>query len=206
MKTQADLIGELKRLGYLKSPRLEAALKKVDRRDFMPEDLKDLAYVDEALPIGSGQTTSQPLTIVFMLELAELREGEKVLEVGTGSGWQTALLAEIVEPKGKVVSVERIGKIQEFAKTNLSRYDYRNIELVIGDGSRGYKPGAPYDVIIAGAEAEKVPRDWKDQLKPGGRTVFPMGGSVYRLLKRKDGSFSEEHRYGFTFVPLIEEE
>ncbi len=205
MQTREELISELKELGYLKSRRLESAIRKVDRRDFVPAELKSEAYGNYPLPIGHGQTMSQPLTIVFMLELADVKEGESILEVGTGSGWQTAILAELTGPKGKVISIERIKELHDFAKSNLAAYDYKNIDLKVGDGSKGYAPAAPYDIIIAGAESSSVPKAWEEQLKIGGRLIFPMDGSVYRFTKQKDDSFKKEENYGFAFVPLIED-
>lgn len=199
------LVSQLIKSGYLKTPAVVSAFKKVDRKDFVPERLKDFAYVNEPLAIGEGQTISQPLTVAFMLELLELAAGQKVLDIGTGSGWQAALLAEIVGWHGKVISIERIKSLLEQARYNLLKFHFNNLELVIGDGSLGYPDEAPYDRIVAAAVAKEIPQAWRDQLKIGGIIVAPRGGSLVKLTKYNVAEFKEEDFPGFVFVPLIQD-
>jgi protein-L-isoaspartate(D-aspartate) O-methyltransferase len=198
-----DLINTLVKDGYLKTPAIIEAFKKIDRRDFVPEEQKERVYVNEALPIGYGQTISQPLVVAFMLELLEVKPGEKILEIGTGSGWKTALLAEL---GAKVFSIERIEELRSFAKKNLEKYQFLEkgmIKLLAGDGSKGYLPEAPFDKIIAAAAAEKLPAAWKDQLKIGGRIVAPVKDSIEVLDKSAKGKFRTKEYFGFSFVPLV---
>lgn len=198
-----ELASQLIKSGYLKSPAVISAFKKIDRKDFVPEHFKSFAYVNEPLAIGEGQTISQPLTVAFMLELLELDPGQKVLDVGTGSGWQAALLAEIIGSQGKVISVERIKSLSEQARFNLLKFHFNNIKLVIGDGSSGYPDEAPYDRIVAAAAADAIPQTWEDQLKIGGIIVAPVGNSLVKLTKLDDAELKEEEFPGFVFVPLI---
>lgn len=189
--------------GYLKTPSIIAAFRKIDRKDFVPEELGDFAYVNEPLSIGDGQTISQPLTVAFMLELLELEKGQKVLDIGTGSGWQTALLAEIVGPKGLVVSIERIESLSQQAQENLLKFHFNNIKLVVGDGSLGFKKESPYDRIVVAASAQAIPLAWREQLKQGGIIVAPVGTSLIKIAKKSEDRFSQEEFPGFIFVPLI---
>ena len=198
-----ELVNQLLSAGYLKTPAIIDAFKKIDRQDFVPEELKDFAYINQPLSIGQGQTISQPLTVAFMLELLELAPGQKVLDVGTGSGWQAALLAEIVGPSGWVVSIERIDGLSNQARKNLSRFDLDNLKLVVGDGSQGFTKEAPYDRIVGAATAEAVPESWKNQLKIGGIIVTPVGTSLIKLVKKSESDFEKEEYPGFVFVPLI---
>lgn len=214
-----ELVNYLIKIGELKTPRIIKAFKKVDRKNFVPDEFKDSAYLDTPLPIGRGQTISQPRVVAFMLELLEPKPGEKILDVGSGSGWQTGLLAELVGREGKVVAIERIEELFKMAKENLSSFfrikpsrfssstsgvEGGVIELVLGDGSKGYPDQSPYDKIIAGAASQKVSPAWKNQLKTGGIMVFPLGQSVWRLEKMSDSEFKKEEYPGFVFVPLIE--
>lgn len=197
------LISQLIKSGYLKTLEVIAAFKKIDRKDFVPELFKDYAYVNEPLSIGEGQTISQPLTVAFMLELLGLEPGQKVLDIGTGSGWQAALLAEVVGPEGLVVSVERIQSLSDQARQNLLKFHFNNIKLVIGDGNLGWEEGAPYDRIVAAASGQEIPLAWQEQLKVGGIMVAPVGESLVKVVKTDEDKFSQEKFPGFVFVPLI---
>lgn len=197
-----DLIGE----GWLKTPRVVSAFRKIKREDFLPEDSKDLSELNGALPIGYGQTISQPLTVAFMLELLEPREGDKILDIGSGSGWTTALLAEIVGKKGKVVSLEIVPELKEFGERNVSKYNFIKegiVEFFQADASEGYEKCAPYDKILASASARKIPNVWKEQLKIGGRIVAPKDNSIWLIVKKSENIFEEKEYPGFVFVPLI---
>lgn len=213
-----NLIDSLVGDGYLKTPEIIKAFKKIDRIDFVPEEYKSEAYINAPLPIDFGQTISQPLTVAFMLELLEPKPGEKILDVGAGSGWTAALLAYIVSqhkevelPKEvqlpKVIAVERIPKLKEMAERNIAKYNFIEkgaVKLILADGSRGYKKEAPYDKIIAGAAAKgDMPVAWKRQLKIGGRIVAPVENSIIVIDKIGKNKYSQKEYFGFSFVPLV---
>jgi len=203
------LIDQLIAQGYLTSPRIIAAFKKISRADFAPEELvkkEGREFIEEynaPLSIGFGQTVSQPLTVAFMLELLQPEEGDKVLDIGSGSGWQTALLAEIVGQGGAVYAIERIRELKEFGQENTGKYNFTNVEFIVGDGSKGLEDQAPFDKIIAAAAGEKIPPEWKKQLKVNGRLVAPVGNSIRLLIKTGQKKFEAKEYPGFVFVPLI---
>lgn len=200
------LVDNLIKEGWLKTPEIITAFKKVKRADFLPDNLKNLAELNEALPIDFSQTISQPLVVAFMLELLGPKAGDKVLDVGSGSGWTSALLSSIVGEKGKVIALEVISELMEFGKRNTAKYNYINkgiAEFICKDGSRGYKEEAPYDGILSSASAEELPKSWKDQVKVGGRIVAPIYSSIWRFTKEDPDKFKEEEYPGFIFVPLI---
>ena len=203
------LIDLLIEKNWLKTPKIIEAFKKIKRADFLPEDMKDLAEFNEALPIGFGQTISQPLVVAFMLEQLQPQPGDKILDVGSGSGWTTALLAEIVDSKGKVIAIEVVPELMEFGKKNVEKYNFIKkglVEFICADGSKGYKKAALFDKILVSAAASEISPAWKEQLKVGGRIVTPIGSSIWLFIKKaeKKGFVFEEIEYpGFTFVPLI---
>lgn len=207
------LIDSLIQEGWLKTPRIIDAFKKIKRIDFLPacagrpDNMKNLAELNEALPIDHGQTISQPLVVAFMLEQLQPQPGDKILDIGSGSGWTTALLTEIVKPKGKVIAIEIIPELREFGEKNTAKYNFvekGTTEFICADGSKGYKRDAPYDKILASASAEKFPLSWKEQLKIGGRIVTPIGNSIWLFVKKSTREFQETEFPGFVFVPLIE--
>jgi protein-L-isoaspartate(D-aspartate) O-methyltransferase len=203
------LINSLIRDGWLNTERIIKAFQKIKRIDFLPEDTKNLAELNEALPISHGQTISQPLTVAFMIELLSPQPGEKILDIGSGSGWTSALLAEIVGSKGKIISVEVIPELKEFGEKNVAKYNFIKkgiVEFICADGSKGYKKEAPFDKILASASAEKIPQEWRNQLKIKGRIVSPVGFSIWVLIKKSDKEFEEIEHPGFSFVPLIEKD
>jgi len=203
-----DLIDNLIKEGWLKTPQIIEAFRKIKRADFMPENMKDLAEVDEAMPIGQGQTISQPKVVAFMLELLEPKAGEKILDVGSGSGWTSALLSEIVGKKGRVVSLELIPELKEFGEKNAAKYGFvekGTAQFICCDGSKGYEEESPFDKILASAAARRVPEAWKKQLKVGGRIVAPINSSIFLFVKKSENEMEEKEYPGFIFVPLIEE-
>jgi len=187
------------------SRKVYEAIKKVPRHLFVPERYKDEAYVDTPLPIGHGQTISAPHMVAIMCELLDLKEGDKVLEVGTGCGYHAAVVAEIVGKKSKVVSIEYIPELAERARTILKALGYDNVEVIVGDGSKGYENEAPYDKIYVTAAAPDIPKPLVDQLKPGGKMVIPVGDSVQWLIiveKDKEGNVRKRNWGSVRFVPL----
>ncbi len=181
------------------------AIGKVPRHLFMDSGFLDHAYQDKAFPIAADQTISQPYTVAFQTELLEVKKGDKILEIGTGSGYQTAVLCEL---GAKVYSIER--QLELFRKTSvfLPKLGYRAKKLIFGDGYKGLKVEAPFDSIIVTAGAPFVPKPLLNQLKIGGRLVIPVGDQVQvmTLYIRKDAKEFEQHEFGeFRFVPLLED-
>ncbi len=157
-KTHEALIQELIRDGYLKTPRIIEAFKKIDRGRFVPRELARTAYINEPLPIGHGQTISQPLTVAFMMELLRPEPGQKILDVGFGSGWTVALLARIVGENGKVYGLEIVPELFEFGEKNIERFGVKNAELHLSSGWEGLQEKVPFDRILVSAAAPKIRR------------------------------------------------
>ena len=206
IELKMPLIDFLIQDGWLKTPRIIEAFQKIKRVDFLPKGMENLTELNEPLHIGFGQTISQPLVVVFMLEQLEPKEGDKILDVGSGSGWTSALLGEIVGEAGKVVPIEIIPELMEFGRQNVAKYNFVEkgiVEFICTDGSKGYQKEAPYDKILASASAETLPQAWKEQLKIGGRIVTPIGSSIWLFIKKSATEFEEIEYPGFVFVPLI---
>ena len=203
-----QLIESLKEKVVLHSPAVVQALREIDRADFLPAGQKDLAYEDTALPLEAGQTISQPYTVVFMLEQLRVRPGDVVFDVGYGSGWQTALLAQLAGPSGRVYAFEVVPELCALGKGNLEKYPHlsKRVELVCLNARGGYGEAAPFDRIIAAAEVRAVPPAWRGQLIPGGRMVYPKGNALVLEVKKPNGSFEVREFPGFAFVPFVEEE
>ncbi len=181
------------------------AMRKVPRHLFVPQEHQYLAYEDRPLPIGYGQTISQPYIVAIMTELLQLASEHRVLEVGTGSGYQAAVLAEIA---GDVYSVEIVEPLAMLARERLAALDYDNVTVRAGDGYLGWPEYAPYDAIIAAAAPRDVPQSLLDQLKPGGRMVLPVGPAwrtqMLKLVARhSDGSITRDDIMAVGFVPMI---
>jgi len=191
----------------VKDERVLAAMRKVPREEFVPEDQRPFAFEDRPLPIGEEQTISQPYIVGLMTELLELKEGEKVLEIGTGSGYQAAILAELTP---NVYSIEILEPLAERAKETLARLGYDGIELMTGDGYKGWPEYAPFDAIIVTCAPESVPEPLKEQLKEGGRMVIPVGpqwtGQTLYVLRKKGGELVGEEGIPVRFVPMVREE
>ncbi len=200
---QKELVKALKLEGLLKSGNVAKAFEEVPREDFLPDALKGLAYSDTPLPIPGGQTISAPHMVAVMSEYLGVRDGQKILEIGTGSGYQAAILSRLA-PRGKIYTVEVVPELTEFAKKNLKNYN--NVHVFSGDGSIGLPEYAPYDRIIATAGCPGVPKPWIDQLKEGGRIVAPVGGMYEQrliLVEKKNGKILEtDLNFPCVFVPL----
>ena len=204
------LVENLEREGIIKSEKVKRAFLRVPRYKFVLERYKEYAHVDEPLPIPAGQTISAPHMVAIMLELAELKEGMNVLEVGTGSGWNAALIYELV--RQNVYTIERIPELAEFAKRNLERAAYKDkVHVIVGDGTKGFPPKAPYDRIIVTAGAPKVPEPLIEQLKVGGKILIPVGSyhlwqELLEVIKiSEDNKIKIKNHGGVAFVPLIGE-
>jgi len=198
--------------GYVRDEYVIKALKRVPREEFLPEHLRKYAYVDQPLPIGYGQTISAIHMVAIMTEELKPRPGDKVLEIGTGSGYQAAVLAEIVaktdpSKKGFVYTIERIPELAEFARKNLAKTSYADyVKVIIGDGTLGYPEEAPYDKIIVTAAAPEVPQPLIEQLKNGGRMVIPVGNRFIQrllILEKQGDKIIKKWSIECMFVPLI---
>lgn len=187
----------------IKDERVLSAIRKVPRHFFVEEALRDQAYADHPLPIGEGQTISQPYIVAFMTEALELKGHEKVLEVGTGSGYQTAILAELAR---WVYSIERYPRLLERARKILEELGYTNVILRLGDGTRGWPEAAPFEAIIVTAAGPKIPEPLLDQLAEGGRLVMPVGDEWSQYLVKvvkKGGQICRQTLEPVRFVKLV---
>jgi len=230
------LINEFVQSGVLKTPQIIEAFKKINRADFLPPDLKEEAGLDAALPLFSGQTISQPQVVALMMELLAPEPGDKILDVGAGSGWTSALLAWCVSQdttaeqhrgyrtgsprptkcgarddgvNGKVFSLEIVPKLCEFGKNNVSRYNFiekSRVQFLCQDGSGGLLNEAPFDKILVSAAAEEIPEALKKQLKIGGRLVLPVKNSIWLVIRKTGRDFEEKEFKGFVFVPLVSQQ
>lgn len=189
----------------IRDPRVLFAMKEVPRHLFVPPPYDKSAYEDSPLPIGNGQTISQPYIVAEMTELLALQPSDSVLEIGTGCGYQAAILAALVS---NVTTIERILEVAVLARANLATVGINNVEVMVGDGTLGYPQNAPYNGIIITAATPSVPQPLVEQLADGGRLVAPVGGRDFQeliRLRKKGGSIAEEHHGGVRFVPLIGE-
>ncbi len=206
-REREGLVERLVRWGYLSKREIIDAFKKVPRHEFIPDNIRDYSYADQPLSIGHGQTISAPSMIAIMLESLDLKAGQKVLEVGTGSGYNAALIAEVVGQKWGVFSIERIDELAEFGRTNLKRTGYGWVQVVVGDGTCGYKKEAPWDRILVTACAPELPKPLVEQLKVEGKLGAPVGKhymfQTWVVAKRSKGELKIEERGGCSFVPLV---
>lgn len=200
--TRKGLENELIRTKRLKSAKIIKAFSSVDRAIFLPKHDLPFAYEDVALPIGFGQTGSQPSTVVFMLELLAPEIGDRILDIGSGSGWTTALLSKIVGRGGQVFGVERIPELIEFGQNNLLKVGATNATIYPSNKNLGLIKYAPYDKILVSAMAKTFPLDILQQLKIGGRIVIPIGNSIFKIDKVDEGKILKKSYPGFVFVDL----
>lgn len=212
------LVDSLVRQGILRTPKVINAMRKVPRIKFLPPDAQTYNAVDTPLPIGHGQTISAPHMVSIMNEALELEVGQKVLEVGAGSGWHAATIAEIISPIssprsewGHVYTVEIVQALAENARKNIMNAGFGDrVTIIMGDGSKGYADKAPYDRIVVTAAAPNVPKPLVEQLKKGGIMLVPVGSvsmfqTLIRVTKGTDGKIKEENLGGVAFVPLTGE-
>ncbi|PIR45607.1 MAG: protein-L-isoaspartate O-methyltransferase [Candidatus Vogelbacteria bacterium CG10_big_fil_rev_8_21_14_0_10_50_13] len=211
------LANHLQGTGVLKDPLLISAFKAISRADFVRPEDKPYAYIDEPRQIGFGQTISQPTTVAFMLELLTPRPGQKILDVGAGSGYQSALLGRVVafnefgeelpaNQRGKVIGLEFRPELATMARQNLARYGLIAKQVVAVhclNAAKGYPAEAPYDGIISAAAAAEVPRAWQEQLAPGGKIVMPINSTILQIIKEGPDKFVTHRFEGYSFVPFV---
>ena len=210
--TAADLAAQRQRMVEqqlkprgIKEERVLAAMAKVPREEFIPVDVRADAYEDGPLPIGYDQTISQPYVVAFMTEQLRPKPSDRVLEIGSGSGYQAAILAELV---GEVYTIEIVEPLAKSAEATLQRLGYKNVHIKAGDGYNGWPEEAPFDAVIVTCAPEKVPQPLVDQLKDGGRMVIPVGERFAQqlyLLEKKNGQLKESVTLPVRFVPMLRE-
>ncbi|HDQ16723.1 MAG TPA: protein-L-isoaspartate O-methyltransferase [Candidatus Vogelbacteria bacterium] len=206
INSNEELVNFLIDNGVLKTPSIIDAFMAVDRKDFVPIDMRYQAYENNPLPIGYGQTISQPWTVAFMLELLKPEYGHNVLDIGSGSGYQAALLAKIVGDNGCVISLDIIPELRAMALKNNYKYGFVTrgiLEFHCLSAEFGYEDKAPFDRIISAASGSKVPEIWLEELKINGRLVVPIDSEIKLMKKITADKFEEESYQGFSFVPFI---
>lgn len=202
--TIETLIRSMKRTGILKTPRIAEAFRAIDRKYFVPDYFSREVYEDYPLPIGEDQTISQPSTVAFMLELLGAEEGARVLDIGSGSGWTTALLGYLVGERGEVTGLERRQALVEQGRRNIAPFGFAHVRIEAAGNALG-RPGERFDAILVSASAPEVPQQLFAQLNPGGRLVIPVQNSIFRFTRISDSQLTQEEYPGFVFVPLVYE-
>jgi protein-L-isoaspartate(D-aspartate) O-methyltransferase len=202
MNSNSEMVDYLVDVGALHSSDIIEAFRNVDRADFVHDRSVEDIYEDYPLGIGLGQTISQPRTVAMMLEMLSPKEGQKILDIGSGSGWTTALLAYIAGESGSVIGVERVAELVRFGSSNLKKYGFKNAKIMEASDELGIE-GEKFDRILVSAAAEEFPNGLKNQLKIGGKIVIPVQNSIYEMTKDERGELDVVEHYGFTFVPLI---
>lgn len=203
----SKLVNNLIKGGYLKRDIIIDAFSEISRVEFVRPELESQADANIPLPIGYGQTISQPLTVAIMFELLNPDKGQNILDVGSGSGWTVALLSYIVGEKGRVTAIEVIPELCEMGRNNVDKYKFvKNgiAEFHNVDGNQGYESNAPYDRILVSASSKEVPENLKKQLKIGGKLVIPINNELCYFEKKGENDFYKEEFPGFSFVPLVQ--
>jgi len=203
-----DLVEKLYNQGYIKTEKVKEAMLKVPREEFMPLENSSYAYLDRPFPIGKGQTISAPHMVAIIAEKLELTDGMNILEIGTGFGYNAAVVAEIVGKEGHVYTIERIPALVEKSKENLNKTGYSDrVTVIEGDGTIGYPDKAPYDRVYGTASAPKIPEPLKEQLKIGGKLIIPMGSDYYQelvsVMRISHDKYHTHNLGGVVFVPMI---
>jgi len=207
MQSNEEMVAYLLEQGYA-DERVANAMRKIDRAIFVSKEYERYAYADTPLPIGKDQTISAPGVVAFMSKSLDAREGMKILEVGSGSGYQAAILAELVGGKGRVYTVERILELVMLARSNIAKLGYKNVEFIHGDGTKGYKEKAPFDRVIVTAAAPSIPPPLVEQLVDGGRLLIPVGNKFWQdlqLVERYGKKTKITNIMPVVFVPLVGE-
>ena len=205
MNPRQRMVGEIRKKYLLSAPRVFSAMLKVSREEFVPRQYRDSAYEDGPISIGHGQTISQPYTVAFMTNLLELKGEEKVLEIGTGSGYQAAILSLLAK---KVYTIEIIGELADKARDTLKKLGYKNVEVRAGSGEWGWPEQAPFNAIVVTAGVEKVPQELFAELQEGGVLVAPIGAGPDKVMAKfvkSEGRLTKKEYGIFSFVPFIKE-
>ncbi|MFT7859924.1 MAG: methyltransferase domain-containing protein [Sulfurimonas sp.] len=202
MDSQKDLVNHLINTNALHSPEIIKAFREIDRYDFVRDQNSYATYEDYPIPIGNSQTISQPTTVAMMLEMLSPEKGNVILDIGSGSGWTTALLAHIVGQEGYVTGLERHNELVEFGSNNLNKYHFSNAKILKAIDRLGIQ-GKKFDRILVSASAQELPTELTQQLKPGGKLVIPVKNSIFEITKMEDDELKIVEHYGFVFVPLI---
>lgn len=208
-KEREELVDKLSRNGYIKTDQVKKAMLSVPREEFIPPENRKYAYVDQPLPIGKGQTISAPHMVAMICETLDLKRGMKILEVGSGFGYNAAVVAEIIGPEGHLFTTERIESLAKSARDNLKRTGFDQCVTVLHtDGTKGLKEEAPFDRIYATASAPKIPEPLKEQLKIGGRLLTPIGSrnhfqELICILRLSENEYESRKLGGVAFVPMI---
>lgn len=200
-----DLIIYLKNSKFLTDEKVESALQNIPRHEFVPESELEYAYDNEPLPIMKNQTISQPGVVTRMTEWLDVKNGQNILEIGTGSGWQSAILSYLVG-SGTIYSIERHPELAKFAQENLKKLKIDNVRVILGDGTLGYSQASPYDRIIITAACTEIPLPLLDQLSENGLIIAPVGGSSQSLVllqKTSKGIVEIKNQSKYVFVPLV---
>jgi protein-L-isoaspartate(D-aspartate) O-methyltransferase len=200
-----DLIIYLKNSKFLTDEKVESALQNIPRHEFIPESELEYAYDNEPLPIMKNQTISQPGVVTRMTEWLDVKNGQNILEIGTGSGWQSAILSYLVG-SGTIYSIERHPELAKFAQENLKKLKIDNVHVILGDGTLGYSQASPYDRIIITAACTEIPLPLLDQLSENGLIIAPVGGSSQSLVllqKTSKGIVEIKNQSKYVFVPLV---
>jgi protein-L-isoaspartate(D-aspartate) O-methyltransferase len=202
---QKNLVETLKKRGYIKTKPVEEGFLKTPRELFLPDNLKTKAYIDTPQQIGKGQTISAPHMVAIMCEKLDLKEKQKILEIGAGSGYHAAVVSDIIGEKGHIYTIERFSNLAENARINLKKANITNVTVELGDGSEGLKKYAPYDRIYVTCAAPSIPKPLIEQLKDPGKMLIPVGGTICTLylLEKINGKIKKEEHGGCAFVPLI---
>ena len=204
-----DMVKKLLEYGVIKTEKVKRAMSIVPREEFVPNEKRFFAYIDRPLHLGEGQTISAPHMVAIICEELELEEGMNVLEIGTGFGYNVAVVSEIMNKKTQVYSIERLKSLFKTATENLKRTGYeKNINLILGDGTLGYEKGAPYDRIYGTAGSPYIPEPLKKQLKVGGKLLIPVGEtsilqSLICVTKESEDEFKQTSLGEVVFVPMI---
>lgn len=204
-RERRQLIDNLIREGYIKSDEVKKAFLKIPREEFVPDYLKNRAYIDSPLEIGQGQTISAPHMVAIMCEVLDIKKNQKILEIGAGSGYHAAVVAHIVGKNGHVYTVERFEKLAKRAQENLQRSGTSNVTVEIGDGSEGFEKYKPYDRIYVTCASPGVPQPLLDQLSDTGKLLIPVGNMFceLKLIEKKGKKIFSKNLGGCVFVPLI---